>query len=138
MVVRFKLSALRQSQPYEYVIRYVLGGFVTVFAGIVADICGPGAGGLMLAFPAIFCASATLVEKHERQRKADKGLRGDARGRQAAALDASGAAWGSVGLAAFGAAIWMLVGSGLMLALIAASFAWCIIPAAMWHVRRAT
>jgi hypothetical protein len=32
-------------------------------AGLVADIFGPATGGLFLAFPAIFCASVTLIER---------------------------------------------------------------------------
>jgi hypothetical protein len=54
------------------------------------------AGGLFLAFPAIFCASATLIEKHERERKEEKGLQGKERGQDAAVLDAAGAGLGSV------------------------------------------
>jgi len=61
MVVHFKFSALKQGRPYEYVVRFALGGLATVVAGLVADGAGPEAGGLMLAFPAIFCASATLI-----------------------------------------------------------------------------
>jgi hypothetical protein len=72
MVVHFKFSALEQGRPYEYVVRFALGGLATVVAGLVADWAGPEAGGLMLAFPAIFCASATLIEKHERERKEKK------------------------------------------------------------------
>jgi hypothetical protein len=49
-------------------VRFALGGFATVAAGLVADLWGPAAGGLFLAFPAIFCATATLIEKHERER----------------------------------------------------------------------
>jgi hypothetical protein len=45
-----------------------------------------------LAFPAIFPASATLIEKHEKERKARAGIRNTLRGRQATALDAPGAA----------------------------------------------
>ena len=74
--------------------RFVLGGLATVVAGVVADIWGPAAGGLFLAFPAIFCASATLIEKHERERKEKKGLKGEERGKNAAALDAAGAGLG--------------------------------------------
>src|SRR3954462_3259449 len=96
MVVHFKFSALLQGRPYEYVVRFALGGLATVVAGLVADGAGPEAGGLMLAFPAIFCASATLIEKHERERKQQKGLRGEQRGKGAAALDAAGAGWGSI------------------------------------------
>ena len=88
MVVHVKLSALKEGRWYEYLVRFVLGGLATVVAGIVADTWGPAAGGLFLAFPAIFCASATLIEKHERQRKERKGLAGKERGKNAAALDA--------------------------------------------------
>jgi hypothetical protein len=66
MMVRVKLSAFKQSHWYEHVVRFALGGLATVVAGLVADIWGPESGGLFLAFPAIFCASATLIEKHER------------------------------------------------------------------------
>jgi hypothetical protein len=48
-------------------------------------------GGLFLAFPAIFPASATLIEQHERRRKQGTGGHGTLRGRRAAALDAAGA-----------------------------------------------
>jgi Protein of unknown function (DUF3147) len=68
MVVHFKLSALKQRRPYEYLVRFALGRLATVVAGLIADWTGPEAGGLMLAFPAIFCSSATLIEKHERER----------------------------------------------------------------------
>ena len=44
-------------------------GLITAVAGIIAKQFGPGIGGLFLAFPAIFPASATLIEKHEKQKK---------------------------------------------------------------------
>ena len=87
-----------------------LGGLATVCTGLIAEAFGPATGGLFLAFPAIFCASATLVEKHERDRKEKAGLPGKRRGQQAAALDAMGAAIGSFGLLAFGAVMWTLPG----------------------------
>jgi Protein of unknown function (DUF3147) len=62
MTVRVKFAALQEGHWYEYLVRFVLGGFATVVAGLVADIWGPVGGGLFLAFPAIFCASATLIE----------------------------------------------------------------------------
>ena len=43
---------------------------------MIAPKWGPGIGGLFLAFPAIFPASDTLIEKHERRRKQKKGLQG--------------------------------------------------------------
>jgi hypothetical protein len=108
MIVRTKLSALTQGHWYEHLVRFALGGLATVVAGLVASIWGPATGGLFLAFPAIFCASATLIEKHERERKEKKGLQGRKRGKDAAALDAAGAGLGSVALAVFGAVMWLL------------------------------
>jgi Protein of unknown function (DUF3147) len=117
MIVRVKLSALKQDKPTEYMVRFGLGGLTTVIAGLLADWWGPEAGGLMLAFPAIFCASATLIESHERKRKSAKGLHGEKRGRGAAALDAAGAGLGSFGLVAFGFACWGLAEKSLLLSL---------------------
>jgi len=82
------------------------GGIITIFAGMIAERWGPGIGGLFLAFPAIFPASATLIEKHERQKKTTKGLHGQERGTDAAALDALGTAMGSIGLAVFAGVCW--------------------------------
>ena len=82
---------------------------MTVVAGLIAARFGPVIGGLFLAFPAIFPASATLIEKHVRERKENAGLLGARRGKEAAALDAAGAALGSFGLAAFGLVIWLMI-----------------------------
>src|SRR5439155_16661236 len=100
MVVHLNWSALSQTRWYEYVLRFVLGGAATVVAGAIAQLFGPETGGLFLAFPAIFVASATLIEKHERERKQKLGLSGHRRGTEAAALDAAGAGLGSISLAA--------------------------------------
>ena len=109
MIVQFKPSALRQTRWHEYLVRFVLGGAMTVVAGLIAARFGPVVGGLFLAFPAIFPASATLIEKHVRERKEKAGLPGARRGKEAAALDAAGAALGSFGLAAFGLVIWLMI-----------------------------
>ena len=97
MLVKIKLSALAEGHWYEYAVRFAMGGAMTVFAGLIATEWGPAVGGLFLAFPAIFPASATLVEKHERERKEKAGLQGARRGKEAAALEAAGAVLGSVG-----------------------------------------
>jgi hypothetical protein len=76
-LIKINPSALKETKWHEYALRFVTGGIVTVIAGIIAQKWGPGIGGLFLAFPAIFPASATLIEKHERQRKQDKGLHGE-------------------------------------------------------------
>jgi Protein of unknown function (DUF3147) len=136
MVIRVKLSALKQGHWYEYLVRLALGGFATVVAGAVADIWGPAAGGLFLAFPAIFCATATLIEKHEREEKEKKGLKGKERAKNAAALDAAGAALGSAGLAAFGAVMWLLAIDSAVGSLALATAIWFAISVLLWRVRR--
>jgi hypothetical protein len=84
----------------------MLGGAVTVLTGLIASHCGPAIGGLFLAFPAIFPASATLVERHERDKKRRAGILNTLRGRLSAALDARGALLGAIALMAFAAIIW--------------------------------
>jgi hypothetical protein len=136
MIVRAKVSALKQGHWYEYLVRFGLGGLATVVAGLVAGTWGPAAGGLFLAFPAIFCASATLIEKHERERKENKGLKGKERGKDAAALDAAGAGLGSVALAVFGAVVWLLATDTAPGSLVLATIAWFAVAVLLWRVRR--
>ena len=136
MPIKLKGAALYQTRWYEYLVRFVLGGVTTVLAGAIAEHFGPAVGGLFLAFPAIFCASATLIEKHERERKAKHGLQGGDRGRGAAALDAAGAAWGSLALAAFAAIMWVTATRGAAVSLLAASLVWLLCAAALWLLRR--
>src|ERR1700745_31805 len=121
MIVQFKPSALRQTRWYEYLVRFVLGGAMTVVAGLIASRFGPVVGGLFLAFPAIFPASATLVEKHVRKRKEKAGLAGARREKEVAAVDAAGATLGSFGLVAFGLILWAMIDRTPMLALFLAA-----------------
>jgi Protein of unknown function (DUF3147) len=133
MLVKIKVSALRDTRWHDYALRFVLGGLATVCTGLIAQLFGPATGGLFLAFPAIFCASATLIEKHERDRKKKAGLPGKRRGQQAAALDAMGAAIGSFGLLAFAAVMWMLPGRmGPLAAFIVASLVWILVSVCLW------
>jgi hypothetical protein len=136
MIVRIKWSTLKQTHGYEYLVRFALGGLATVFAGVIADRFGPATGGLFLAFPAIFCASATLVEKHERDQKARKGLKGTERGRRAAALDATGAGWGSLAMALFAIVIWTFAAQGAAVSLGLASIAWASVAVSLFFLRR--
>lgn len=135
-MVHLKTAALKQSSWYEHGLRFGLGGLTTVVTGLIAQYFGPEIGGLFLAFPAIFCASTTLIEKHERRRKQEKGLRGERRGRQAAALDAAGAAWGSAALVAFGLAIWALGPMSAFGSLCLAVIAWFGVAVLAWRIRR--
>ncbi|MDB5607940.1 MAG: hypothetical protein JWP25_4840 [Bradyrhizobium sp.] len=134
--IRFSASSLREGRWYEYVIRFVLGGAATVFAGLIGSRYGASVGGLFLAFPAIFCASATLIETHEIRRKREAGLAGKRRGREAAALDAAGAALGAVGLLAFAVVFSLLVESSVLVAFAGASLAWLIVSVTAWCARR--
>ena len=136
MIVQMNFSALRETRWYEYLIRFALGGAMTVIAGLIADHFGPIVGGLFLAFPAIFPASATLIEKHERERKEKFGLAGARRGREAAALDAAGATLGSLGLAAFAVVISVLIDRGPALALVFATVVWLAVAILAWMLRR--
>jgi hypothetical protein len=136
MIVQFHPSALRQIHWYEYVVRFVLGGAMTVFAGLIAARFGPIVGGLFLAFPAIFPASATLIEKQVRERKEKAGLPGARRGKEAAALDAAGAVLGSFGLAAFGLVIWLMIVRSPPWALALAAMSWLAVAMLAWQVRR--
>jgi hypothetical protein len=136
MIVQANFSALRETRWYEYLIRFALGGMMTVIAGLIAAGFGPIVGGLFLAFPAIFPASATLIEKHARERKEKVGLIGARRGREAAALDAAGATLGSFALAVFALIIWLLVGRASLLALFFATVAWLAVAVLAWMLRR--
>src|SRR5260370_19631823 len=106
MTIKIASAGLKETRWHEYAVRFVAGGIITVIAGLIARKWGPGVGGLFLAFPAIFPASATLIEKHERKRKQNKGLHGEKRAADAAAVDALGAAMGSLGLIAFADVCW--------------------------------
>jgi len=136
MPIGFSPSSLREGRWYEYLIRFGLGGAATVFTGLIGSRYGASVGGLFLALPAIFCASATLIEKHEIRRKREAGLVGSRRGREAAALDAAGAGLGSIGMLAFAVVFSMLVEGSVTVAFVSASVAWLVVSVAAWFVRR--
>ncbi|WP_441234417.1 hypothetical protein [Bradyrhizobium sp. 930_D9_N1_4] len=136
MLVKLSSSTFKQTRWYEYGVRFLLGGFATVFAGIVGARFGVSTGGLFLALPAIFCASATLIESHERRTKEKAGLNGRRRGQQAAALDAVGAGLGSIGLAAFAATFYVMISTSVVGAFAIAILAWAIVAVSAWWLRR--
>src|SRR5256884_2842336 len=137
MKVHVDPSALKRTKWYEYTLRFFFGGLITGVAGVIAKKFGPEIGGLFLAFPAIFPASATLIEKHEKEKKRKAGLDGTQRGREAAGLDAAGAALGSIGLIAFALVVWRFIdASPAWLALTAAMFAWMLLSCILWYLRK--
>jgi len=108
-MIRIDPSGLKETRWHEFALRFLIGGGITVMAGLIAKSFGPVIGGLFLAFPAIFPASATLVAKHEEEKKAKAGLHGHARALEAAGLTAVGAALGCTGLAAFAVINWAML-----------------------------
>ena len=137
MTITIDAAGLKQTKWHEYLLRFVAGGVITVIAGVIARKWGLGIGGLFLAFPAIFPASATLIEKHERQRKQKKGLQGAERGTDVAAIDALGAAMGSVGLIGFAGICWWLIPKyPAPLALGGAAVAWLLVSFSIWIIRQ--
>jgi hypothetical protein len=136
-MIACKLSNLKQTRPREYLVRFAFGGAACVLAGLVSHRFGPGLGGLFLAFPAIFPATATLIEAHEKRRQAREGKEGTASGRRKAGVDATGTALGCFGLAGFAAVLWRgLPGHAGWLMIAAATGVWAAVSFALWITRR--
>jgi hypothetical protein len=136
-MVEFKLSDIKETKPLELALRFVFGGLCTVAAGLVAKQWGPALGGLFLAFPAIFPAGATLIQGHEKEKKAAIGSDGTRRGRLSASIDAAGAALGSCGLAAFAFICWQaLRNCNTTMTIAIATTAWLMISVSLWELRK--
>jgi hypothetical protein len=137
VLIKIELRALRRTRWSEYLIRFVFGGAITALAGWVASRFGPALGGLFLAFPAIFPASATLMEKHEREKKRQAGIPSTIRGRLGAALEARGATMGALALVACAVVTWKLLpSSGLATTLAIALASWLAVSTLLWWVRK--
>jgi hypothetical protein len=137
MAINFSFSGLAHTKWQQHAARFLFGGAITVIAGVLAKRFGPAIGGLFLAFPAIFPASATLIERDEREKKRRAGILRTARGRQAAALDARGAVMGSIGLACFAVVVWKLLPVwNAALVLFVALAIWLAVSILVWHFRK--
>lgn len=106
-------------KPWEWVVRFVFGGAITVATGVIANVWGPLVAGLFLAFPAILPASLTLVKEHD--------------GREETVDDARGARLGSIALAAF-ALVVVLTAERLPAAavLTLAAVTWLVVAIGAW------
>jgi hypothetical protein len=136
MRIQINLGALKETKWHEYAIRVLFGGLITVATGLIAKKFGPAVGGLFLAFPAIFHATATLIATHQKEQKQRVGLDGTRRGRDAAAVEARGTAIGTIGLLAFGAIVWRLLPKHrAWLILAAAAAAWFGVSVLLWRLR---
>jgi hypothetical protein len=137
MQIKVDPSVLGQTKWRDYALRFLFGGLITAIAGIIAKKFGPGIGGLFLAFPAIFPASATLIEKHEREKKESRGLEGSARARSLASVDAAGSSMGSIGLFAFALVVWQFMPTGpTWIILGSATLLWLGVSVAIWQIRK--
>ncbi len=137
MKVSADWSALRGTQWHQYALRFALGGFITAAAGAIATYQGPIVGGLFLAFPALFPAGATLIEKRESRRKESHGLDGTLRGRRVAALDAAGTVLGAVALSVFACLVWAESSRlPLLLVLFIATGCWLAAATSLWWLRK--
>jgi hypothetical protein len=135
-MVSIDVSSLRESKPHEYAARFLFGGACTVLAGLMAKRFGPEIGGLFLAFPAIFPASASLIESHEKRRKAKAGFDGTIRGRIAASVDAAGTSFGCIGLIGFALILWIgLPRFNAFGVVVTGAVGWALIAGALWTCR---
>jgi hypothetical protein len=141
MKIGIRTAALRHTHWYGHVLRFVLGGAITVVAGLVAKAFGPAGGGFLLAFPAILPAALILLYRSQNEQAHPPG-RG-ARGRRAAVLASVGAATGSLGLIAFAVVVWAALGHApTWFVLVVATAVWAAVAVAAWlareHLRRVT
>lgn len=119
MKPKFNPEGLKKARARDWLIRFVFGGVITACTGLIARRYGPSVGGLFLAFPAILPASLTLVKEHD--------------GRAQAADDARGACLGAVALAAFAAAMILLLRwIPAAAALAGAAAVWTSCAVALW------
>ena len=137
MHISMDFGKLAMTTRGDYLSRFVFGGVVTVAATLIANRFGPVAGGLFLAFPGILPPGLTLTEKHVIEKKARSGRSGMRFGRAEASVEAAGASSGSLGLIAFGFAIWKSMPVyPLLPSLLIAFGAWLIVGFASWWIRK--
>lgn len=137
MKIEINPAAIKQTTWHEYATRFLVGGLITAATGILAKEFGAVVGGLFLAYPAIFPASATLIEKHETEKKQAQGVMGVDHARQVAGADAAGAAMGSIGLIVFALMVWQLItGHNPWLVIVAATGIWLVVSVMIWWIRR--
>src|SRR6201988_1554685 len=137
MVVNFQLSALGRTKGRGVILRIIFGGLATVATGMIAKSYGPVVGGLFLAFPAIFPASATLIERHEKEKKEHIGLHGTFRARRVVGVEAAGTAIGSIGLFVFALLIAKFLSNSRPTLVIAAStVSWMLVSGIVWFIRK--
>ena len=138
MEIAIDIGALLRTRSTEWVVRFLLGGVITAITGAIAKEFGPTTGGLFLAFPTIFPASATLIEKRASERNSELGSHERRSPHEAAAHDAAGAAIGSLGLFSFALSVSQLLRQYNPLAILTiATVLWLTTAALAWGLYRA-
>jgi len=133
---KLRIDSLRQTTPMEYAIRFMFGGLVTLAATLIANKWGPVIGGIFLAFPGIFPAGVSLVEKHKTKRESVVGKIGVATARAEASVQAAGASAGTWGLAGFGLVLWKEAAiHSLPMMMMCAALAWAVLSWTLWMLR---
>lgn len=135
MKIKFDAHALKDSSWVGHLLRFVAGGAVTVAVGLFTKATNAKAGGLMLAIPSIVPLGIALLARVQ-QKKPGATSRGD-RGRHAATVEATGAAFGTLGLVAFALVAWqLLLRTKAWIALPAATLAWAAVATGVWVARK--
>jgi hypothetical protein len=133
--IRLDATALRRTRWYGHLLRFALGGLVTVGTGLVGKAGGPVVGGLFLAFPAIFPIGVVMIERLE-NRAVGPTARGH-RARRAVLAEAVGASLGALGLTGFALTVWAGATRAPIAAVLAAALlTWAAVALGTWYVRR--
>jgi hypothetical protein len=107
-------SRLRDLDVSGLAVRFAFGFVISVIVGAIGLAAGDRVAGLFLAFPAILPASLTLIAEED--------------GEDEAKVDAAGACFGGLGLAAYGATSWFLLSRiAPVAAELVALVAWCVV-----------
>jgi nicotinamide-nucleotide amidase len=122
---KLDLRKLTEMTPSDIAIRFAFGFAVSVVAGIIVNLVGPGFGGMFLAFPAILPATTTLLQRKN--------------GLAQATADVRGATVGAVGMLSFALIAWRLLPETTpAIALLAALVAWLATCVVVFGVMRLT
>jgi hypothetical protein len=133
--IKFDAHAVRETSWVGHLLRFAIGGAVTVAVGLFTNATDAKAGGLMLAIPSIVPLGIALLARVQKQ-KPGATSRGD-RGRHAAIVEAAGAGCGTLGLLAFAVVAWqLLLRTKAWVALPAATMAWAAVATGVWLARK--
>jgi hypothetical protein len=79
-MIQVDFSQLKKAKVQDYLIRFVIGGCISVAASLIALGTNERFGGIFVAFPAILLASLTLIGRCEGRKKAEADAKGGVAG----------------------------------------------------------